>query len=61
MPGNPIFSALYDRLLASSEKAGLADMRADLLREASGAIAVSTPAARSSSRLFIAGRSPTRS
>ena len=36
MPGNPIFAAIYDRLLASSEKAGLLDMRADLLREASG-------------------------
>jgi ubiquinone/menaquinone biosynthesis C-methylase UbiE len=38
MPGNPIFAALYDRLLASAEKAGLAEMRADLLREASGRV-----------------------
>ena len=36
MAGHPIFAALYYRLLAESERAGLAEMRADLLSEASG-------------------------
>jgi ubiquinone/menaquinone biosynthesis C-methylase UbiE len=31
-----IFAAIYDRLLAASEEGGLREMRADLLREASG-------------------------
>jgi ubiquinone/menaquinone biosynthesis C-methylase UbiE len=34
--GHPIFAAIYDRLLAESERKGLADMRADMLRSASG-------------------------
>ena len=36
MAGHPIFSALYDKLLAANEEAGLAEMRAELLRSASG-------------------------
>jgi ubiquinone/menaquinone biosynthesis C-methylase UbiE len=36
MAGHPIFAAIYDRLLASSEDAGLADMRASVLARASG-------------------------
>ena len=36
MAGHPIFAAIYDRLLAESERKGLADMRADLLRSAAG-------------------------
>ena len=36
MAGHPIFAAIYDRLLAESERKGLADMRAELLRSASG-------------------------
>jgi ubiquinone/menaquinone biosynthesis C-methylase UbiE len=36
MAGHPIFAAVYDRLLADSEKAGLADMRAELLASATG-------------------------
>jgi ubiquinone/menaquinone biosynthesis C-methylase UbiE len=36
MAGHPIFAAIYDRMLAGTEKAGLADMRADLLARASG-------------------------
>ena len=35
-PEHPIFARLYDRMLASVEEAGLAQMRADLLREARG-------------------------
>ena len=36
MAGHPIFSAIYDRFLAASEKAGLGEMRAELLRSATG-------------------------
>jgi SAM-dependent methyltransferase len=36
MPGHPIFAAIYDRLLAESEREGLADLRAELLSGASG-------------------------
>lgn len=35
--GNPVFAALYDRLMASAERAGLAERRAELLGEARGA------------------------
>jgi ubiquinone/menaquinone biosynthesis C-methylase UbiE len=34
--GHRIFAALYDRLLSAAERAGIADMRAELLRDASG-------------------------
>jgi arsenite methyltransferase len=36
MPGHPICAALYEKLLAANEEAGLREMRADLLRSASG-------------------------
>jgi ubiquinone/menaquinone biosynthesis C-methylase UbiE len=36
MAGHPIFAAVYDRLLAGTERAGLGDMRRDLLAQASG-------------------------
>lgn len=36
MAGHPIFAAVYDRLLAANEEAGLRDMRAELLRSAAG-------------------------
>lgn len=36
MAGHPIFAALYDRLLAANEEAGLREMRAELLRSARG-------------------------
>jgi ubiquinone/menaquinone biosynthesis C-methylase UbiE len=36
MAGHPIFAAIYDRFLAGSEQAGLADMRAATLAQASG-------------------------
>jgi ubiquinone/menaquinone biosynthesis C-methylase UbiE len=36
MAGHPIFAAIYDRMLAGTEKAGLAEMRADLLAQATG-------------------------
>jgi ubiquinone/menaquinone biosynthesis C-methylase UbiE len=36
MPGHPIVAAVYDRLLAGNEDAGLREMRAELLRSASG-------------------------
>jgi ubiquinone/menaquinone biosynthesis C-methylase UbiE len=36
MANHPIFAAIYDKLIAGSEKRGLAEMRADLLRDASG-------------------------
>ncbi len=35
MAGHPIFARVYDRLMAGTEKAGLADMRRSLLAEAS--------------------------
>jgi ubiquinone/menaquinone biosynthesis C-methylase UbiE len=35
--GNPVFAALYDRLMAGTERAGLADRRADLVAGARGA------------------------
>jgi ubiquinone/menaquinone biosynthesis C-methylase UbiE len=34
--GHPIFAAIYDRLLAESEREGLAELRAELLSGASG-------------------------
>jgi ubiquinone/menaquinone biosynthesis C-methylase UbiE len=36
MAGHPIFAAIYDRLLAESERKGLGDLRAKLLGGASG-------------------------
>ena len=36
MAGHPIFAALYDKLLAANEDAGLRAMRSELLRSASG-------------------------
>jgi ubiquinone/menaquinone biosynthesis C-methylase UbiE len=36
MADHRIFAAIYDRLLAGTEKGGLRDMRAELLREAEG-------------------------
>jgi ubiquinone/menaquinone biosynthesis C-methylase UbiE len=36
MAGHPIFAAVYDRLMKGTEEAGLADMRASLLAQASG-------------------------
>jgi ubiquinone/menaquinone biosynthesis C-methylase UbiE len=36
MAGHPIFAAIYDRLLAGSERAGLTEMRASVLARASG-------------------------
>ena len=36
MASHPIFAAAYDRLLAANEDAGLREMRAELLRSASG-------------------------
>jgi ubiquinone/menaquinone biosynthesis C-methylase UbiE len=38
MPGHPIFAAMYDRLFTASEKAGLREMRAELLRDAQGRV-----------------------
>ena len=35
--GNPFFAAVYDRLMASTERAGLADRRAALIADARGA------------------------
>ena len=36
MAGHPIFAAVYDKLLATTEEAGLGEMRAQLLSEACG-------------------------
>jgi ubiquinone/menaquinone biosynthesis C-methylase UbiE len=36
MEGHPIFARFYDRLLAKTERTGLAEMRRELLAEASG-------------------------
>ena len=36
MAGHPIFAAVYDRLMAGTEDAGLADMRASVLASATG-------------------------
>lgn len=36
MAGHPIFAALYQKLLAANEEAGLREMRAELLRSARG-------------------------
>ena len=38
MAGHPIFAAIYDRLMAANEKEGLGEMRADLLRSATGRV-----------------------
>jgi ubiquinone/menaquinone biosynthesis C-methylase UbiE len=38
MPGHPVFAAIYDRMLAAQEKAGLRDMRAELLAGAHGRV-----------------------
>jgi ubiquinone/menaquinone biosynthesis C-methylase UbiE len=35
--GNPVFAALYDRIVAANERAGLDDRRAELLASAGGA------------------------
>jgi ubiquinone/menaquinone biosynthesis C-methylase UbiE len=35
--GNPVFAAMYDRLMAGTERAGLADRRAELVAAARGA------------------------
>jgi len=35
--GNPVFAALYDRMVAANERAGFDDRRAELLRGARGA------------------------
>ena len=35
--GNPVFAALYDRMVAGTERAGLADRRAELVAGARGA------------------------
>lgn len=36
MPGHRVFAAVYDRMLAGTERAGLADMRSGLLAAAAG-------------------------
>src|SRR5215207_9955631 len=36
MSDHPIFSRVYDRLMAGTERAGLAEMRGELLASASG-------------------------
>lgn len=36
MPSHPVFAAIYDRLIAFSEKAGMSEIRAELLRGARG-------------------------
>ena len=36
MASHPIFAALYDKLLAANEQAGLGEMRAEVLRQARG-------------------------
>jgi ubiquinone/menaquinone biosynthesis C-methylase UbiE len=38
MPSHRVFAALYDRLFAASEKAGLREMRAKLLADAQGRV-----------------------
>lgn len=38
MPGHPIFASMYDRLFAASEKAGLREMRAEVLAQAHGRV-----------------------
>lgn len=38
MAGHPIVAAIYDRMLAGSEKAGLSERRAELLAEAHGQV-----------------------
>ena len=38
MKGHPIFAALYDRMLAGTERAGLMEMRRELLTHASGRV-----------------------
>src|SRR4029450_11222221 len=38
MKGHPIFAALYDRITAGTERAGLGEMRRGLLAEASGRV-----------------------
>jgi ubiquinone/menaquinone biosynthesis C-methylase UbiE len=36
MPGHPIFAAMYDRMMAAGEKAGMRDMRAEVVAQAGG-------------------------
>ena len=36
MSDHPIFARVYDRLMTGTERAGLAEMRGDLLASASG-------------------------
>jgi ubiquinone/menaquinone biosynthesis C-methylase UbiE len=38
MAGHPIFARVYDRLMAGTERAGLAEMRHELLRSAAGRV-----------------------
>lgn len=38
MPGHPIVAAIYDRMLAGNERAGLREMRAELLSRARGRV-----------------------
>lgn len=38
MPGHRFFAAVYDRMMAGTEKAGLSDLRAQLLTAASGRV-----------------------
>lgn len=38
MPGHPVFSAVYDRFLEASERAGLRELRAELLAGATGRV-----------------------
>ena len=38
MPGHRIFAAIYDRMLAPEQKAGLRDMRSDLLADSRGKV-----------------------
>ena len=38
MKGHPIFAAVYDRMLAGTERAGLMEMRRELLADASGRV-----------------------
>jgi ubiquinone/menaquinone biosynthesis C-methylase UbiE len=38
MPGHRLFAAVYDRMMSAQERAGLRDMRAELLAAASGRV-----------------------
>ena len=43
MAGHRIFAAIYDRLLAESERKGLGDLRSELLSGAAGQRSSSAP------------------